>query len=142
MKLTRKEIIEAMTQWGKAWDRHDLDGVMALFHENVLFDNWTGGQARGKQALREAWAPWFANHGGFRFTEEDTFVDEETQKVLYRWRLDWPSPEKGYQGRPESRRGVDVIHFEEGKIIQKLTYAKTTLEIGGKRVRLTAEPSA
>jgi hypothetical protein len=37
---------------------------------------------------------------------------------------------------------VDVIHFENGKIIQKLTYAKTTLEIEGKRVRLTAEGMA
>jgi ketosteroid isomerase-like protein len=136
--LTRAEIERRLKVWNQAWDRHDLDGVMELFHDDVVFDNWTGGQARGKEALRKAWAPWFSNHGGFRFTEEDTFIDEPGQKVLYRWTLDWPSSEPGYEGRPEQRRGVDVIHFEDGKIIQKLTYSKATLVIDGKRVRLTA----
>lgn len=136
--LTRAEIQKRLTKWNQAWDQHDLDGVMELFHEDVVFDNWTGGQARGKEALRKAWAGWFANHGGFRFTEEDTFIDEPGQKVLYRWTLDWPSSEPGYEGKPEKRRGVDVLHFEDGKIIQKLTYSKTTLEIGGRRIKLSA----
>jgi hypothetical protein len=138
MKLTKQEILEALTLWNRAWDAHDLDGVMALFHDEVLFENWTGGTAKGKEALRSAWKPWFENHGGFRFTPEDTFIDEGQQKVLYRWRLNWPSFEKGYEGRPETRRGVDVIHFQDGIIIRKLTYSKTTLEIDGKRVALSA----
>jgi len=141
MKLTKKEIKDALTRWNQAWDNHDLDGVMALFHDEVLFENWTGGKAKGKEALRKAWEPWFKNHGGFRFTPEDTFIDEDEQKVLYRWQLDWPSMENGYAGKPERRRGVDVIHFQDGKIIQKLTYSKTTIEIDGERIRLSAVTS-
>jgi ketosteroid isomerase-like protein len=137
--LTRKQILEALRKWNQAWDEHDLDGVMALFHEAVVFENWTGGTVNGKDALRKAWAPWFADHGGFRFNEEETFIDEAQQKVLYRWRLDWPSMERGHQGEPERRRGVDVIHFQDGKIIRKLTYCKTTVDVDGKRVRLAAE---
>ena len=60
----------------------------------------------------------------------------EQQKALYRWQLEWPSIEKGCEGKPEKRRGVDVLHFKDGKIIKKLTYSKTTLEIDGQRVRL------
>jgi len=112
---------------------------MELFHDEILFENWTGGKAKGKEALRQASTSWFKNHGGFRFTEEETFIDETAQKVLYRWQLDWPSFEKGYEGRPEMRRGVDVLHFRNGKIIQKLTYSKTTVEIDRQRVRLCAE---
>lgn len=138
MNLTREEIITALKKWNSAWDDHDLDGVMELFHSEVVFDNWTGGQARGMDQLRQAWTPWFKNHGGFKFTEEETFIDEKAQKVLYRWQLDWPSFEKGYEGCLERRRGVDVMHFKDGKIIQKLTYSKTTLEIDGKRVKLGA----
>ncbi len=138
MKLSREQMVKALARWNKAWDAHDLEGVMALFHEEAVFENWTAGKVKGKEALRQAWGPWFANHGGFRFTEEETFIDEEGQNVLYRWRLDWPSTEKGYEGRPEARRGVDVMHFRDGKIIQKLTYCKTTLDIDGKRVRLLA----
>ena len=136
MELSKDEMKKALTQWNSAWDYHDLDGVMKLFHDDVLFDNWTGGQAKGKENLRKAWASWFENHGGFRFTEEEIFIDEDEQKALYRWQLDWPSFEKGYEGRPERRRGVDVIHFRDGKIIQKLTYSKTTVEIDGQRVRV------
>ena len=112
---------------------------MQLFHEDVLFENWTGAKIRGRDSLEKAWAPWFENHGGFRFTGEDTFIDEAEQKVLYRWQLDWPSMEKGFEGRPESRCGVDVLHFKDGKIIKKLTYCKTTLEIAGQRIPLSAK---
>ena len=94
---------------------------------------------QGKEALRKAWEPWFQNHGGFRFDEEDTFIDEAEQKVLFQWTLDWPSVEKEYRGKAERRRGVDVMHFRGGKIIRKNTYSKTTLEIEGKRVKLAAE---
>ncbi len=135
MLLSRDEIKKAMTQWFITWDNHDLDSVMALFHEDIFFENWTGGKVRGHDALRKAWKSWFENHGGFKFIHEDLFIDETEQKVLYQWRLDWPSIEKGLEGKPEKRRGVDVIHFKDGKIIQKLTYSKTTLEIEGKRLR-------
>ncbi len=138
MQLTRDEIKEALAQWNKAWDEHDLDGVMELFHDDILFENFTGGKAEGKENLRQAWSPWFATHGGFRFIEEETFVDEDEQKALYRWELHWPSFEKGYEGKPEVRRGVDVIHFRDGKIIKKLTYSKTVLEIEGERIHLSA----
>jgi ketosteroid isomerase-like protein len=137
--LSRKDIEDALREWYHAWSKHDLEGVMALFHDDILFENWTGGRAEGKDALRQAWAGWFANHGGFLFTEEETFIDESQQKVLYRWRLDWPSLEKGFEGKPETRRGVDVIHFKDGKIIKKLTYSKTTLLIDGDRIRLSAK---
>ena len=137
MLSSRSEIKSKLIKWNQAWYRHDLEGVMQLFHEDVLFENWTGAKIRGRDSLEKAWAPWFESHGGFRFTEEDTFIDEAEQKVLYRWQLDWPSMEKGFEGRPESRRGVDVLHFKDGKIIKKLTYSKTTLEIDGQRIPLS-----
>ena len=137
MDLSREELINAMTQWELAWNDHDIDGVIALFHDDVCFEHWHGARVKGKKTLHEAWAPWFVNHGGFRFTTEELIVDETVQKVLYRWQLDWPSLEKGYEGKPELRRGVDVIHFQDGKIIKKITYSKTSIEIDGKRVQLT-----
>ena len=132
MTLSREEIRSAIEAWNLAWERYDLEGVLALMHDDVVFDNWTGGRAEGKEALRKAWQPWFAG-GGFRFIDEDLFVDEADQKVLFRWRLEWPCREKGFKGKPEQRRGVDVMHFKDGKIIQKLTYSKTTIEIDGQR---------
>ena len=141
-QLRRAEIISLLKEWNRAWDRHDLEGVMNLFHEEIIFENWTGGNARGKEALRQAWEPWVRNHGAFRFVEEGLFIDEAAQKVLYQWTLEWPSPERGFEGKAERRRGLDVIHFRDGKIHRKFSKAKTTLEIEGKRVKLSAEPKA
>ncbi|MDA8140051.1 MAG: nuclear transport factor 2 family protein [Desulfobacteraceae bacterium] len=135
MNLSKEEIQRAMTTWNQAWQRFDLEGVLAFMHDEVVFENWTGGKAQGKAALRAAWQPWFAKHD-FRFIEEDLFIDEHAQKILFRWRLEWPCPEKAHQGKLEKRRGVDVIHLRDGKIILKLTYSKTTLEIDGQRVAL------
>lgn len=134
MSFSKEEMKNALHRWFEAWNSHDLDVVMRLFHDDVLFENWTGARVRGREKLRKAWASWFENHGNFNFTTEDLFIDEDARKALYRWRLDWPSPEKGREGEPETRRGVDVIHFRDGKIVEKLTYCKTTLEIGGERV--------
>jgi ketosteroid isomerase-like protein len=136
--LDREQTIAQLTRWNDAWNEHDLDRVVALLHDEVEFENWTGGSVRGKAALRQAWAPWFANHGGFHFTTEDLFVDEQAEKVLFRWALDWPSMEKGHEGKPERRRGVDVMHFRDGLIVKKYTYSKTTLAISGTRVKLSA----
>jgi hypothetical protein len=136
MKLSRKEIKTLLKEWNLAWDSHDLDRVMTFFHEDVFFENWTGAYAKGVVALRRAWEPWFENHGNFRFLEEETFIDEHLQKALYRWVLEWPSTEPGFEDRPELRKGTDILHFKDGKIITKLTYTKTTIEIDNQRLPL------
>jgi ketosteroid isomerase-like protein len=138
MKLTRKEIENLWDDWNAAWDDHDLEKVMTFFHDDIYFDNWTCGNTKRKEQLQHAWEDWFLNHGNFKFIQDEIFIDEQEQKLLYRWTLEWPSLEKKYQGKPERRKGVDVVHFKNGKIIKKLTYSKTTLEIDGERVKLTS----
>ncbi len=133
MKLTRKEIKQQLTDWYKAWNRHDLNQVMTFFHEDIFFENWTGAYVKGKENLRAAWESWFDNHGNFRFLEAETFVDEAMQKACYRWLLEWPSMETGYENKMELRKGVDVLHFKDGRIISKLTFSKTFVEIDNHR---------
>ena len=133
--LTKKKILDVMTRWNVAWNDHDIDKVAELFHKDIVFEHWTGAKVQGAEALKKAWEPWFKNHGGFRFVTEDLFVDEEAQKVLFQWSLDWPSGDKKYQGKPELRRGIDVLHFKDGKLIHKYTYSKTNVAIEGKLVK-------
>ncbi len=91
--LSRDEIHAILTDWLRAWNDHDLDAVMALFHDEVLFENWTGARVQGKRLLQRAWRPWFRDHGDFHFRYEDLFIDEGAQKVLFQWELAWLSPE-------------------------------------------------
>ena len=129
MLLSKDEIIKLIQEWLVAWDEYDLDGVMELMHEEVVFENWTGSIVCGKNRLKKTWTSWFINHGNFKFTVEDLFVDEPEQKVLFQWNLDWPSPEKDHTGNREIRRGVDVIQFLDGKIYRKSSYSKTNNQI-------------
>jgi ketosteroid isomerase-like protein len=129
MTLTKPDMVFRIKAWLQAWDDHDLDGVMEVMHEDVVFENWTGQVIKGKQALRRAWIPWFLKHGNFKFVAEDIFVDESEQKALFRWQLEWPSIEPAHVGKQEVRRGVDVLHFQNGQIFEKLTYSKTLILI-------------
>ena len=138
MTLTKPEILAHIKRWLQAWDDHNLAGVMALMHDDVVFENWTTKTIIGKAALARAWKFWFLQQGNFLFIAEDIFVDEQAQKALFRWRLEWPSQEVLYKGKPETRRGVDVLHFVDGKIREKLTYSKTSLVIDGNAVSLNA----
>ena len=137
--LSRDEMLRLLEDWHEAWNAHDLDAVIELFHDEIEFENWNGQRVKGKGALRRAWAGWFEDHGDFRFTAEETFIDDSAQKALYRWQLEWPSRESKYKGQPEKRHGVDVLHFRDGKIVRKLTYSKTSLEIAGRITGLHPE---
>ncbi len=121
-----------------AWERYDLDAVMELFHEEILFKNWDGKTIRGKELLRKSWKLWF-NRKDFRFIREDLIMDEQAQKVVFLWLLEWPSPEPGLKGQPEVRKGVDILYFREGKIIRKLTYTETTIQGSSENILLQAK---
>jgi hypothetical protein len=129
MKLSTSEIQKHFDKWLFAWNNHQIDGVMDFMSDDILFEDWNGRIISGKTNLEKAWKAWFKHHGNFKFILEDFFIDEHNQKMVFTWQLDWPSLEKNYVGRPEKRRGVDILYLKRGKIFRKNTYSKTTLEI-------------
>jgi len=133
--LPRGDIAAALDKWNRAWEEYDLEGVLDLMDDNVFFENWNGARVRGRDALRKAWRSWFEGRD-FRFMPEDLFIDEEKQKVLYQWTLEWPCPDPSYERQTERRRGVDVMTFQNGRMTVKQTYSQTALEIGGMRCTL------
>jgi hypothetical protein len=132
--MTYGEVKIKFDLWLEAWNRHDLQGVMEWMDDLVVFEHWTGSLVSGKNLLKKAWTPWFSNHEGFFFTTEDFFFDETEQKLTFLWQLDWLSKQKGYEGSPEKRRGVDILFFRNGKIIRKVSYSKTLVIINNKSV--------
>jgi len=135
-KMERAAIRKFIDKWLDAWGRHDLEGVLEAFSEEVIFDNWSGVRLKGKKRIRSAWKAWFEENGSFRFFTEDIFIDENEQKVLFRWNYEGPSFDKRRENSVETRRGVDVMHIRNGKIDEKFTYSKTTIGIDGRKVAL------
>lgn len=139
MNLSRSEILDHFDIWLAAWNEHDLERVMEFMHDDVLFENWNGAIVSGKNSLQKSWTPWFINHGNFKFIKEDIFFDEQEQKMIFQWRLEWPSVEKKFKGKHEVRRGVDILHFLGGKIYKKYTYSKTRIQIDSVLVDIYAD---
>ncbi|MFS8081820.1 MAG: YybH family protein [Ginsengibacter sp.] len=138
MNLSRAEIQKHFDKWLIAWNQHDINGVMELMHDKIVFENWNGQKISGKSNLGKAWKAWFMHHGNFKFSLEDVFIDELNQKMVFAWQLEWPSLEKRYAGKHEKRRGVDILYLKEGEIIKKDTYSKTTIEIDSLPVAMYA----
>ena len=125
----RKALEKLVTDFTEAFNREDIDEVMSYFAEDAIYDEFHGGRHVGKAAIRDAFIPQFrGDFGRMRFHTEDMFVDAGpetgpetgTGKALIRWLLTIED-----ETRAGGWRGLDILHFEGGRLTEKHTYAKT-----------------
>jgi ketosteroid isomerase-like protein len=93
---------------------------MSFFADDAIYDQVDGARATGKPAIRAAFEPQFrGDYGRIRFETEDLLVDAAAGEALIRWvcRLE-------RDGRVRSWRGLDVLRFRDGRLIEKHTYGK------------------
>ena len=125
MTTERQRLIDLTQRFMDAFNTHDLDGVMTFFAEDAIYDEFNGRRNEGKAAIRQAFEPQFAGaFGNIQFLDDDLFVDAETGKIMVSWRCTLE-----VKGQPTSWRGLDLLHFEGDKLVQKLTYAKTKVPL-------------
>lgn len=136
----REGMAAALEAWLRAWDERDLDGVMALFAEDAVFESWSGARVEGRERIRSAWREWFAAEPPFRFEREALLIDEVAGEAAFAWRYAGPPLGEARGERAERRRGIDLIRFRDGLIIEKTTYSKTVLERDGGRIVLRPGP--
>jgi ketosteroid isomerase-like protein len=121
----RSQLLDLVLRFTDAFNREDLDGVMSFMADDAVYDEFNGRLHRGKSAIREAFVPQFrGDFGKIRFHGEDLFVDEESGKALIRWLCTLEN-----EGRAGGWRGLDILHFQDGLVKEKLTYAKAKLPL-------------
>ena len=114
------ELRDLVIRFTDAFNRDDLDAVMAFLADDAIYDEFNGTRSTGRAAIREAFVPQFrGDFGRIRFLTEDLFVDATAGKALIRWVC---SLEK--DGKKRAWRGLDILHVRDGRITEKLTYAK------------------
>mgnify|MGYP001411400661 CR=1 FL=1 len=119
--LSRAELERWVLDFTDAFNREDLDAVMAYFADDSFYDEFHGTRHHGKEAIRAAFAPQFEGaFGKVRFEEEDYFLDVEAGKAM----ISWTCTLETKQG-PGGWRGLDLLRFVDGKLVEKHTYAKT-----------------
>lgn len=128
--VTAAELEDRVVRFTDAFNREDLDAVMAFFAADAVYDEFDGQRRCGKAAIRAAFEPQFrGDFGRMRFESEDLFVDPTSGKGLIRWLC---TTERN--GVLRGWRGLDCLHFANGLLIEKQTYAKA------ERVKLEAMP--
>lgn len=121
----RAALEKLVIDFTEAFNREDIDEVMSYFADDAFYDEFNAVRHDGKAAIREAFVPQFrGDYGRMRFHTEDMFVelgDEPgTGKALIRWLLTVEQT-----GRAGGWRGLDILHFEQGRLTEKHTYAKS-----------------
>jgi len=123
--VDRATLASLVIRFTDAFNQNDLESVMAFMAEDAVYEEFTGAINRGKAAIRAAFVPQFrGDFGKMRFETEDLFVDAAAGKALIRWvcRLETRRGPAGW-------RGLDILHFENGLVTQKLTYAKAKVPL-------------
>jgi ketosteroid isomerase-like protein len=116
----RQQLISLTHEFVDAFNRDDLDAVMAFFSDHAVYDEFHGPRHEGKEAIRKAFEPQFAGaFGVMRFMDEDLFADPEAGKVMTSWRVTMDG-----DGEHSSFRGLDLLHFDGDRLVAKITYSK------------------
>lgn len=119
--MADKTVIErVLAEFMDAFNRDDLDAVMAAFTPGIVYDEYDGTRSEGQEAVRKAFEPQFrGDFGTIRFHTQDQFIDAEAGRALIRWQcvIDKAEVRLAWEG-------LDILHFEGEKISEKHTYAK------------------
>jgi steroid delta-isomerase-like uncharacterized protein len=116
------DALDLLDRFGAAFNAQDLDATLALMTDDCLFESTTppdGVRAEGKDAVRRAFADFFAASAGARFDTEEQFVAQD--RAVVRWRYTWPPSGGAPAG---SVRGVDVFRLRDGLVAEKCSYVK------------------
>lgn len=109
--------------FAEAWNRHDLEGLLALVTEDCIFETAAGSTASGtrhagKPALRAAFPAAWQSWPDARWQEATHVVAGD------RAFSEWTFRGTDRQGGTVELRGVDLFEIREGLIARKDTYRK------------------
>lgn len=121
LNADREATLDLVAQFHDAFNRQDVEAVMALMTDDCVFENTfpapDGARHAGQAAVRAAFAEFFSSSPGARF-ETERILPAAGHAVVC-WRYEWSNA-----GAAGHVRGVDVFTLRDGKIAEKLAYVK------------------
>ena len=86
----RPATAEAVDRFNEAFNRHDVDGVMAAMTDDCVFENTSPPERpalRGGSCVRAAWEEFFAASPTAHFDAEDVIVTGD--RCIVQWLYSW-----------------------------------------------------
>lgn len=120
---TEDELLALLERFAKAWNGHDLDGLMGMMTEDGVFEasagNFVNGERfEGQEAVRGAFAAVFEQFPDAQWSNPQHFVQGD------RGVSEWTFTGTLADGRRVEVRGCDLLTFREGKIAVKNSFRK------------------
>jgi len=123
------QLRETIERYNDAWNRHDVDAIVAMHAPDMVFENHTAGERAEGGDVREHIARVFAAWPDIAFAtrrlyvREDLVVQEWTASATHTTELrrgDLVAPPSGERVEWE---GLDVIPFKDGFVKRKDVYS-------------------
>jgi len=134
---SRQALENLVVDFTEAFNREDIDEVMSYFADDALYDEFNDIRHEGTAAIRKAFEPQFSGvYGTMRFHIEDMFLDVDAGKAMIRWVLTLEE-----ENRAGAYRGLDLLHFRNGKLVEKHTYCKAKIPFIRKQQEMAVEGS-
>jgi steroid delta-isomerase-like uncharacterized protein len=117
-------------RYNDAWNRHDVDAILALHTDDSVFENHTsGGIAIGKAAIRKLIEAVFRTFPDLHFATRRSYFREGVAVLEWTATATHARPiERGARTFPPSGKrlswdGMDVIPMRDGLVARKDVYA-------------------
>ena len=107
-----KEAVAFGQAWAEAWNRRDVEAVLAHFHDDAVFTSPVArqvgfcqdGVVRGKEALRRYWKAALAQNPDLHFTVVSVFQGVDTIAIAFK-------TQKGLDR-------VEILTFKHGLVVE------------------------
>jgi uncharacterized protein (TIGR02246 family) len=112
-------VVDVVARFNEAFNRHDIEAVMGLMTDDVVFENTSGGRFEGQESVRAVLARAFELMLTSWFETEETIALGDRVVVLWSYAFDKEDPERG------DIRGTDIFRVRDGRVAEKLSYVKS-----------------
>jgi ketosteroid isomerase-like protein len=110
-----KRLVDA---YRAGWFGHDVESIMAVVSDDVVFHNVTSGERmEGAAAFREHVASIHARWPDLRFEEHALYLSGDTGVA------EWTARGTAPDGRLLEWDGLDVINCRDGRIVRNAVYS-------------------
>ena len=107
-----------LDEYRAAWLAHDIDGVVALVGDDVVYENLTSGvRIKGADAFREHVVETHERWPDFTFDEHAFYVAGDTGVS------EWTARVTSSDGRRLEWDGVDIVTCRDGRVVRNAVYS-------------------
>jgi steroid delta-isomerase-like uncharacterized protein len=121
---------ETIGRYNDAWNAHDLDAIIAMHADDMVFENHTAGEsAQGPDQVREHISSIFETWPDIRFearrlyARDGVVTQEWTASATHTNTMRRGDLIADPTGKRIEWRGIDVIPFEDGLVKRKDVYS-------------------